>query len=385
MRRTEYSSELTQDVTFAVPAAAAASRLHDRRAADAGARHRRDRARSSAPCTPSCCGRCRSPTRSGSSRSTSSSAGSRGSVSAGNYVDGVEPATSFSHDHRDPVFELQSRRQRPTPSASSARATTAGFFDVFGDAAGARPRVHASSEDQPGREQVVVLSHRLWTRRFGGGSGDRRPRDPPGRTAVRSHRRDAGVVRLHGADRGAVGADRVHRRAQGACTTSTTLSGLRPAEARRAGRAGASPSCTRIAEASARRFPKDDAELSFAVAPVMEELVGDYRQRLFILLGAVGFVLLIACGNIANLLLARGAARAGRAGDSRRARRRPRPDRPPAADREPGARAVAAARRARARGLGHPRARRGGAAGRAASRAGRARSGRAGVHAAALR
>ncbi len=63
------------------------------------------------------------------------------------------------------------------------------------------------------------------------------------------------------------------------------------------------------AERLRKAFPHDNPDLGFAVATTLEELVGDYPRRLYTLLGAVGFVLLIACGNIANLLLARGAAR----------------------------------------------------------------------------
>jgi predicted permease len=232
--------------------------------------------------------------------------GNRSNVSAGNFVDGVQPVSVFSHVTAIQYSSFNLADAENTERVIGAR-TTAGFFDVFATAP-VHGRVFTADEDQPGREHVVVLSHRLWSRQFAS--------DPSivGRT-----------IRLNGRQYEVIGIMPQHfdltaqseqlwvpiaftpeRKATHDEHYLQVYARLKPDGTMQQ----ALSELLRNAADLRVRFPRDDAELGFQVTTMMDELVGDYRRRLFVMLGAVGFVLLIACGNIANLLLARGAARA---------------------------------------------------------------------------
>jgi putative ABC transport system permease protein len=190
------------------------------------------------------------------------------------------------------------------PEKVEGRRVTASFFPLLG----VPPRigrVFTPEEDQPGATRVVVLSHGLWQRRFG--------RDPGvlGRdlllngekyTVVGVMPRDfqfmEGYVGLwvpteftpeELANRGAHYLDMIAR----------TRAGVSLDQAQE------------DVQIVARRFERDFKEQSFRafVLPLREQLLGDARRPLIVLVLAIASVLLIACANIAGLLLARSAAR----------------------------------------------------------------------------
>src|SRR6266478_8658566 len=153
---------------------------------------------------------------------------------------------------------------------------------------------------------VVILSHRLWQRRFGG--------DP--NIVTKTFAVSQGRVTVVGVmppdfklpayaeawTPVAEDSSEMQLRPSRYFETVTRLKpNVTPAQAEAEMRA--------IAARLASQYPEADSNWNVRLATVRETLVGDSRPELLILLGAVGLVLLIACGNVANLMLARAAAR----------------------------------------------------------------------------
>jgi putative ABC transport system permease protein len=181
---------------------------------------------------------------------------------------------------------------------------SADYFRVFG-AAATIGRTFAADEDQPGGPRVAVLAHPLWTTRFGS--------DP----AI-----VGGTVILNAEPYTVVGI--VDRRFRSdppadvfiplqADPNSTNLghylsvaARLKPGVALETARAELKLLGDEFRRASPRWMSNDETA---GAEPMHELTVRDARPALLVLLGAVALVLLIACANVANLLLARSAAR----------------------------------------------------------------------------
>ncbi|PYR39082.1 MAG: hypothetical protein DMF90_01010 [Acidobacteria bacterium] len=195
------------------------------------------------------------------------------------------------------------------PEQLRAGQVSADYFRLLG-APILRGRTFTAEEDRPGGDRVLVLSHGLWTRRFGG--------DPAiiGRS-LSINGEPYLVVGIIGPGFSVADFEvgpppelwipfqlDPNSRDQGHyfVAAARLRQGVMLAQAR--ARLQASENEFRTA------FPNAlPPQQGFTVTPIREALVSSVRSTLWLLLGAVSFVLLIACANVANLLLVRAAAR----------------------------------------------------------------------------
>lgn len=232
---------------------------------------------------------------------------SRASVSPPDFLDYRQQNTTFE--------EFAAAFGAPLPlnltgSGEPERLTAAGVTGNYFNALGAQPqlgRTFLLENEKPGSDQVAVLSHGLWQKRFGG--------DPTiiNKTVVLDGRSFA-VIGVMPQDFNFPQAAELwvpinFEIADGMKIRKAHF--LRPIGKLKNGvtLAQAQADLDVIAARLEEQYPDSNLSWSLRLVSLREQLVGNTRPTLFILFGAVGFVLLIACANVANLLLVRAAGR----------------------------------------------------------------------------
>ncbi|HEX7318320.1 MAG TPA: ABC transporter permease [Pyrinomonadaceae bacterium] len=226
------------------------------------------------------------------------------------------PAAANYHDWREQnqVFEGMAAMADQSfnltgagdPERINGKRVNANLYELLG-VAPLHGRTFAAEEDRPGANKVVLLSHALWQRRFGSDVGI------VGKTLTLNGEAHTVVgvmpVGFHFPDRDAdlwvPIAFTQQEEANRGRHYLEVVARMKPNVTLEQARAEMSTIAARLQQ----QYPEQNTDLGASVVPLHEHLIGDIRPALFVLLGAVGFVLLVACANVANLLLARSAVR----------------------------------------------------------------------------
>lgn len=224
----------------------------------------------------------------------------RFAISAANFLDWQKQNDVFSGMalYSGGGFELTGHGK---PETIHAGRVTSGFFSVLG----VQPiygRVFLPEEDQPGRNNELILSYKTWQTRYAADPNvvgrtvtlDDSPYVIVGVMGPKMTKPDfADVWTPLGltAEEAAVRGEH-HFGAIARLKPGVTLS-------------QAQAEMNTISHRLEQAYPADDKGWGATVISLRDDLVGDVRPALLMMLGAVGFVLLIACANVANLIFAR--------------------------------------------------------------------------------
>ncbi|MBA3914336.1 MAG: ABC transporter permease, partial [Acidobacteriales bacterium] len=222
------------------------------------------------------------------------------SVSPANYLDWKAQSRSF--EGMSAInYTVLSLTGKGEPEALQGREVSPDFFSIL-RVAPMLGRSFAPQEEQPANSHVVVLSHRLWQTRFGGNAGivgqtvnlDETPYTVIGVMPRNFHYpEDAQFwVPL---------AWTPQERAVRGAHDSIVVARLKDGATMQAAQSEMDTISSRLEQ----EYPADDKGWGAVIVPLQEDMVGDVKPALLVLLGSVFFVLLIACVNVANLMLAK--------------------------------------------------------------------------------
>ena len=231
----------------------------------------------------------------------------RASVAPGDFVDYRDQNRTF--EQLAAFFSIRFPINL-TGSGEPERLNSSGVTGNYFQAMGVNPelgRTFTLENEKTGNDDVAVLSHQLWQSRFGG--------DPNivNKSIVLDGKKSLvlGVMpKEFNFPQGTeiwvpMNFDKSPEMKQRKAHFLRPVGRLKPGVTIAQAQADTDAIAARLEE----QYPQSNEGCSMKLVGLRDQLIGDTRPTLFILLGSVGFVLLIACANVANLLLVRAAAR----------------------------------------------------------------------------